>query len=250
MEKRCCRCKTFQPIAEFTKDKKQKDGLTLVCKGCKREIYRNDVKSGKRVYIPVVKRKPYPRGLTAGVGVNDAPYVVRTKDWTCPFYSVWVSMLNRAYKHPDRPTYEGCSVCEKWHLFSNFKRWMEIQVWEGLHLDKDILIDGNKVYSPETCAFVPNYLNVAVSIERRTSQHGPGVYIIGKKFVAKMTVEGRSIEVGRFKTKEEASQAYRSAKADAIEKLLSRYKTETFYNPVVEDALITKIDNFRSGDMT
>lgn len=195
-----------------------------------------------------MKRKPNPRGLTAGFGINDADYTVRTKTWTCPFYSVWAAMLNRSYKHTDRPTYEGCSVFEEWHLFSNFKTWMIQQTWQGLHLDKDILVDGNKVYSPSTCAFVPNYLNIAVAIDRRTSKHGPGVYVIGRKFVAKMTVEGCSVEIGRFKSKEEAHKAYRKAKAEAIEKLLVRYRTETFYNPVVEAALLIKINNFKSGE--
>lgn len=245
MEKRCGRCKTYKPLTEFTKDKNRPDGKTVTCKECKRDKYKEDVRTGKRVYVPVLKRKPNPRGLTAGFGVNDADYTVRTKTWTCPFYSVWSAMLHRAYKHTDRPTYEGCSVCDEWRLFSDFKKWMVLQTWEGLRLDKDILIDGNKVYSPDTCAFVPNYLNVAVSIDRRNSKHGPGIYIIGKKFVTKLTVEGRSVEVGRFKTKEEAVRAYRNAKAEAIEKLLVRYRTEPFYSAIVEDALLAKISNFK-----
>ena len=29
-----------------------------------------------------------------------------------------------------------------------------------MHLDKDILCKGNKIYSPETCIFVPNNINI------------------------------------------------------------------------------------------
>jgi len=117
-----------------------------------------------------VKKKVY------GVGVNDADYVVqirkdmpkldgkrvREKVWTCPFYSRWADMLYRCYSPAawkTHPRYEGCSVIEEWHTFSNFKAWMEKQDWEGKHLDKDILVTGNKVYSSETCVFISLSLN-------------------------------------------------------------------------------------------
>ena len=72
-------------------------------------------------------------------------------------------MLQRCYseKWQERyPTYKGCSVSEEWHTFSNFKAWMEKQQWEGKQLDKDILFEGNKVYSPEPCVFVTRKTNM------------------------------------------------------------------------------------------
>lgn len=96
--------------------------------------------------------------LVQGVGVNDADYAITG----CPFYRRWCSMLQRCYSeklHERYPTYKDCSVCEEWLTFSNFKSWMEQQDWEGKHLDKDILVEGNKVYSPETCSFVSNIVN-------------------------------------------------------------------------------------------
>ena len=48
-----------------------------------------------------------------------------------------------------------CSVCEEWKHFSNFKKWFDENYIEGFDIDKDILIKGNKVYSPEACSFVP-----------------------------------------------------------------------------------------------
>ena len=71
-------------------------------------------------------------------------------------------MLKRCYsaKEQERyPTYKGCSVSGDWHTFSNFKSWMEKQQWEGMQLDKDLLVVGNKVYSPETCVFVTQMVN-------------------------------------------------------------------------------------------
>ena len=115
--------------------------------------------------------------LVYGVGINDADYVVEKREtigyvngvrkkklvWVCPYYLAWKNMLKRCYsaKYQERqPTYKGCSVSEEWLRFSNFKRWMEKQDWEGLQLDKDLLFEGNKVYSKETCVFVTRGVNL------------------------------------------------------------------------------------------
>jgi len=114
--------------------------------------------------------------LIYGAGVNDADYVVVKNEsfyvdgkrkqkaiWRCPFYLKWQAMIQRCYSEKyqrEKPTYIGCSVTEEWHTFSNFKKWMEQQEWEGKHLDKDILVPGNKVYSPDTCVFVDGAVNV------------------------------------------------------------------------------------------
>lgn len=105
--------------------------------------------------------------LVYGVGVNDADYhVYRTENgeivWTCPCYVVWYGMFRRSYSSiykEGQPTYEGVTVCEEWHSFMNFRAWMETQDWKGKELDKDILVQGNKVYSPNTCVFVDKVVN-------------------------------------------------------------------------------------------
>lgn len=114
--------------------------------------------------------------LVYGVGVNDADYVVHLTEeltrvdgkrkcklvWICPFYQTWKNMLARCIneKYQDRyPTYIGCTVCEEWLTFSNFRKWMEQQDWEGKELDKDLLFIANKIYSPDTCVFVDKVTN-------------------------------------------------------------------------------------------
>ena len=145
--------------------------------------------------------------LIQGVGINDADYVVKVSEyleeilpsgkkkrklvWFCPYYSRWTDMLRRCYSkklHEKRPTYLGCTVCKEWLTFSSFREWMTTQEWEGKELDKDLLIDGNKIYSPETCVFVSREVNIFV-ITRGKSR---GEYLIGchwdkrdKKFLSK-----------------------------------------------------------------
>ena len=116
------------------------------------------------------------RKLVYGVGINDADYAVQRKEslgyvngkqkqkliWICPFYRTWKGMLERCYsiKYQElRPTYIGCSVTDEWKTFSNFRSWMEKQDFVDKHLDKDLLFEGNKIYSPETCVFVSGVVN-------------------------------------------------------------------------------------------
>ena len=109
------------------------------------------------------------RTMIYGVGINDADYFVKprvtgtNKRTSCPFYLRWKEMLRRCYsekEHLRNPTYKDCEVVEEWKYFSNFKSWMELQNWEGKHLDKDILIPGNKIYGPNTCIFVEDKINL------------------------------------------------------------------------------------------
>jgi len=113
--------------------------------------------------------------LVYGVGVNDADYVVKKWEtvgvngkqkqrlvWICPYYRAWSSMLMRCYSpkfQAAHPTYKGCSVSEEWLTFSNFRSWMEKQDFVDKQLDKDLLFEGNKVYSAETCVFVTRVVN-------------------------------------------------------------------------------------------
>ena len=113
--------------------------------------------------------------LVYGVGINDADYVTRKYEsievngkqkqklvWYCPYYRAWKSMLARCYSDKLKekyPTYKGCSVSKEWLRFSNFRRWMEEQDFEGKHLDKDLLFEWNEKYSAETCVFVTQMVN-------------------------------------------------------------------------------------------
>lgn len=104
--------------------------------------------------------------LVFGVGVNDAGYTVQPtvngERSLCQFYRAWSQMIGRCYDAnlQDRmPTYIGCTVCAEWLTFSNFKKWMETQSWQAKQLDKDLLVKGNKCYSPETCVFIDKVIN-------------------------------------------------------------------------------------------
>lgn len=160
--------------------------------------------------------------LVAGVGLNDADYQVKPRKGThCPYHKVWTNMINRVYAESYRsrfPAYVGCYVCDDWLTFSKFKAWMEKQDWEGKHLDKDLLVPGNKVYSPETCVFVSRHVNNFIS-SNAFKDHGlpMGVYLNRSgTYVAQA-----SGYLGSFHTADEAHNAYAIQRIKLAEQLAS-----------------------------
>lgn len=166
-----------------------------------------------------------------GVGINDANYAVFSGrvGLLCPYYNVWREMLKRCYSsrfQKYQPTYNGCTVCEEWHLFSNFKSWMETQDWEGKCLDKDLLVYKNKVYSPETCVFVLKNINNFLNKHQATRGSYPlGVYYkkppkhmtaeLSKPFIAQISYKAKFYHVGNFSDITEAHRAWQKAKIGA-----------------------------------
>lgn len=97
-------------------------------------------------------------------------------------YMTWKHMLQRCYDkkyQENKPTYKGCKVCKAWHNFQVFAKWYYENIYfinnERMHLDKDILFKGNKIYSPETCVFVPQRINSLFTKSNRSR----GEYPIG-----------------------------------------------------------------------
>ena len=169
--------------------------------------------------------------LVHGVGINDLrddPSYITIKKiggktvWECPFYKKWASLLRRCYNErclQRRPQYRDCSVCEEWKTFSNFMAWMKTQSWEGKQIDKDILVPGNKVYSPETCVFVSRNVNVLLT----NSFASRGKYPVGvrfnvsiQKYTAQMSRYSKNIHLGTFDTPEEAHEVYKKERTKYI----------------------------------
>lgn len=156
-------------------------------------------------------------GILFNVGHNDADYNVTKKidgkTYTCPFYRKWCSMLKRCYNEKSllqMPSYRGCTVCEEWLSFMNFKAWMETQDWEGKHLDKDLL-SNSSIYSPETCVFIDAKLNSFLTLSNKSRGNYPlGVTPNGKKYATH--ISGKHI--GTFETIIEAHQSWQKEKIE------------------------------------
>jgi len=176
--------------------------------------------------IPAGPKSIGHRKPVFGIGINDADYVVcptvNGKQQWCRFYTVWHSMIRRCYSpiaQRRNPTYIGCTVCDEWLRFSAFKKWMEKQAWRGNQLDKDIIIPGNKIYSPDTCCFVSGATNTLLLDSAGSRGKYPlGVSLLQStgRFMAYCSHNKKLEHIGYFATPEEASAAYRKRKAEVL----------------------------------
>jgi hypothetical protein len=197
-----------------------------------------------RPYIDIRRGKiknPYHKSL-CGVGYfGEGDFKSTINKNKTKHYYTWTNMIKRCYIEESRqnqPTYSECSVIEEWHNFQVFAQWFEDNCIENFALDKDILQKGNKVYSPETCCFVPQEIN---NIFTKTNiLRGELPIGVGKengRYKASIKTKESSVKknryLGGYNTIEEAFQAYKTAKEDYLKEVADNYKnriTKETYN--------------------
>ena len=180
--------------------------------------------------------------LVCGVGINDADYVVKTHQelpkvggkrkrklaWVCPYYQKWTRLIVRCYSEKFKkewPTYKDCTMHEERLYFSKFRAWMETQDWEGKELDKDILIQGNKHYSPDTCVFVSKEVNyLFLDSAKKRGEHPIGARWCkrDKQFYAQVGINGESKYLGMTRSVEVAHRLWQEAKMQNIKEIAER----------------------------
>lgn len=170
-----------------------------------------------------------------GVGAVGTKYPTvidgeRTKE-----YSAWNSVLTRchtkSYVNGENyySRYEDVEICDDWLLFENFYEWIHSQdnfeQWLSLDkgaVDKDILVKGNKVYSPDMCCLVPSNVNTLFI----KSDKARGKYPIGvtyktrdNVFEAQCNINGKETYIGRFRSFNDAFIAYKNVKEKYIKQV-------------------------------
>lgn len=179
------------------------------------------------IEIPATKKSMSMRKPVFGFGINDADYKTTYQNASsnqemCPYYRRWTNVLERCYSKKLQekfPTYIGCSVCDEWLIFSNFKRWMLTQDWQGKEIDKDCIKPGNKIYSPGTCCFIPKSLNLILTNSGGNggkALRGVTWHKATNKFMAQVSYNGNRIYLGVYNVEIEAREAYAKAKSEII----------------------------------
>ena len=171
-----------------------------------------------------------------GVGVIGDKYPSKVNGVLTKEYKLWTSMLVRCYSDNSkkkRPTYEGCEVSDNFKSYEYFYEWCNKQVGfgvEGFDLDKDLLIKGNKVYSEDSCVFIPTEIN-SLLVKRENMR---GKYLIGvcwsktaNAFVSRVSRnKGMQEHLGVFNTELEAFRAYKQAKETFIKEQANKFKSQ------------------------
>ena len=236
---------------KYLNDVSHKDCVGKVCKskssGDFKVLKYND---GKDVEIQFLKteyetvvelgdiRKGYVKDRYSpsvfGIGISGTKYPIRVNDVKTKEYMLWQSMLRRCYSgnfKKKQPTYEGCEVSDNFKRYEYFYEWCHKQIGfnnKDWHLDKDLLIKGNKVYSESTCVFIPKEINSVLT--KCTASRGE--YLIGvcwhkrdKVFMATVSKStGKREYLGSFKTEIEAFNAYKTAKENYLKELANKWK--------------------------
>ena len=175
-----------------------------------------------------------------GVGIIGAKYQPTINGVNTKEYDLWCSMIQRCYSNTykkKQPTYEGCEVSDNFKYYEYFYEWCHSQIGFGndgngnpFHLDKDLLIKGNKVYSEDSCVFLPREINqLLVKRENMRGKYLIGVHWcnINKVFVAQASKnKGKSEYLGSFNTEIEAFKAYKTAKENFIKEQASKWKSQ------------------------
>ncbi len=181
-----------------------------------------------------VKDRYLPSVFDVGVlGTKYQPTIngVNTKE-----YALWCHMLTRCYSDnfkKKNPTYKDCEASENFKSYEYFYEWCHSQIGfgnEGWHLDKDLLVKGNKLYSEDSCVFIPSEINsLLVKREALRGTHPIGVRWdnTNKAFVARVNKnKGKSEHLGSFNTEIEAFKAYKVAKESFIKEQANKWKSQ------------------------
>ena len=175
-----------------------------------------------------------------GVGIVGTKYQAKINGVQTKEYKLWCHMLERCYDEALKkrcPTYEGCEVSDNFKSYEYFYEWCHKQVGfdndgngNPFQLDKDLLVKGNKVYSEDSCVFLPQEINsLLVKCTASRGNHLIGVYYHkrDKAFVAQVNKnKGKQEHLGYFATEIEAFNAYKTAKEAFVKEQANKFKSQ------------------------
>lgn len=179
--------------------------------------------------------RDYMKPLIEGKGIIGTK--LTTEEYKHKAYKNWVRILMRCYNEKQRyrhPTYSGCSVSEFFLTYTNFRDWYVKQKnWDNplFVLDKDLLSTKEcKVYSEETCVFIPKEINSLLTTTK-ASRGGLPIGVCkpkreGGKFTARICKENKDYDLGYYEDAAEAFLVYKEAREAYLKEKAHQWKEQ------------------------
>ena len=167
---------------------------------------------------------------------------IANNDWGSPVsyngkhiyeYDLWMHVLERSLsvdKKVANKAYKDVSCSTEWLSMRAFINDVSKMVGygKGWQLDKDLLSSESKIYSKDTCCFLPSEINCAITVKNKSSNLPNGVtYHKNKgKFQAQCRMLGKRKYLGLFETPDEAFLVYKTTKENHLKELAEKWKGE------------------------
>lgn len=159
---------------------------------------------------------------------SPSPYTVHTTRASCVWHNINTRCKVGSSKQAKHNSYIGCT--------NGFKDFQELAEWcqsqygyrnkesngKFWQLDKDLKIQGNKVYSPDTCIFVPNRVNsLLISCDSSRGSTPLGVSLFRRTGQFQVRCSGVPKHLGYFNCEFEAHRTWQKSKVKVIRKICS-----------------------------
>lgn len=120
--------------------------------------------------------KPYVLGVGYFKCTSDP--IMRFDGLAKHFHQCWIGMITRCHKGGKQyNAWKTTTICDEWYNFANFYRWAAEQPFVPdcrWNLDKDLFAyPDRKIYSPDTCCFLPSGLNASLCNLSYDEIHNP-----------------------------------------------------------------------------
>ena len=161
---------------------------------------------------------------------------------------VWRSLINRCKLSIKYPSYADCEI--KYEGYQEFTEWCQSQhgymnknpngtFWQ---LDKDLKVEGNRIYSPEFCLFVPSRVNCLFNIKSSNNNLPAGVSMYANSdYYGWGCGDGKNKLWGTAPDPMSAHRGWQKAKIGVIENILTTEK----YGDQIDEIILTRLNKLK-----
>lgn len=169
--------------------------------------------------------------------------IIYLRSSNCQAYTCWSAMSSRVGRIKE---YKDCTISDEWKDFQTFAQWYYSQdrsPYESYHIDKDMLVRGNRHYSKETCCLIPGWINHMISRKQNTGKYPTCVSFSQGKYRGRFNFNGRTYQMKACDTEAEMCKLISDKRRELVNKIADEYERDKIMSPKA-------IQGFRNYDFT